>query len=81
MMVPRSPVKTALWDKCCDACSLNDTHCCVCVCFALRVCTYADVCACVYACAVGLFDVVVLVHFKGEALMRILQNSGRGGGL
>lgn len=32
-------------------------------------------------CAAGLFDVVVLVHFKGRAVMRILQNSSvKGGG-
>lgn len=44
---------------------------CVCVSLArVRLC----LCVCLYACATGLFDVVVLVHFKGEALMRILQN-------
>lgn len=45
-------------------------YACVRVCVCMRAC----------ACATGLFDVVVLVHFKGEALMRILQNSrGREG--
>lgn len=58
---------------------------CVCVCLfaskSVRVCALAGLCVCAYACAASLFDVVVLVHFKGEALMRILQNSrGRGGG-
>lgn len=39
-------------------------------------------CVCISACtcAMGLFDVVVLVHFKGKAVMRILQNSRAKGG-
>lgn len=57
----------------------------MCVCVYLFACVsvhvHAGVCVCAYACALGLFDVVVLVHFKDEALMRILQNSrGRVGG-
>lgn len=55
---------------------------CLFVCMSMHMCMRACVfvCMCACACATGLFDVVVLVHFKGEALMRILQNSrGREG--
>lgn len=62
---------------CLFACVSVRTRACVCVCVRAQ----DSVCVCAYACAMGLFDVVVLVHFKGKALMRILQNSrGRGGG-
>lgn len=45
------------------------------------MCVRACVFVCAYASAMGLFEVVVLVHFKGKTLMRILWSGrGRGGG-
>lgn len=47
------------------------------VCVCVRACVFV----CAYASAMGLFEVVVLVHFKGKTLMRILWSGrGRGGG-
>lgn len=72
--------KKSLWDKYCDVCSLISRHCCMYEHAYVYACVRVCVCMCACACATGLFDVVVLVHFKGEALMRILQNSrGREG--